>query len=157
MAKGFVPAVPPTFKPKLVWHRDTKEAFLRSLTGTEDQACIRVPWPLTSSGYTSVRVDGENHYAHRFVCILAHGDPPTNTALATHSCGNGRLGCVNPNHLIWGTHKSNSFDVAVHGLQRDADYLLREHLARSEAAKTRQFIPSFTPNNMDDKHLSDLT
>ncbi len=53
--------------------------------------------------------------AHRYMCILAHGEPPFPNALAIHSCGKGHEGCVNPNHLRWATHKENADDKEAHG------------------------------------------
>lgn len=49
------------------------------------------------------------------MCILAHGEPPLENSFATHSCGNGDEGCVNPQHLRWGTHQTNMDDMRLHG------------------------------------------
>lgn len=54
-------------------------------------------------------------YAHRFMCELAHGAPPTPRHQAAHSCGRGHDGCVNPRHLSWKTHGENQLDRRLHG------------------------------------------
>jgi hypothetical protein len=45
--------------------------------------------------------------AHRAMCRLIHGNPPTPKHQAAHSCGNGRRGCVHPGHLRWATDAEN--------------------------------------------------
>ena len=60
-------------------------------------------------------LNGKLEYAHRFMCQLVHGDPPTDKHQAAHSCGNGHLGCVNPKHLTWKTPEANQQDKREHG------------------------------------------
>jgi len=60
---------------------------------------------------------GERYYAHRFMCELVHGRAPTKHHQAAHSCGNGHLGCVNPNHISWKTRSGNQLDCRQHGTQ----------------------------------------
>jgi hypothetical protein len=60
---------------------------------------------------------GERYYAHRFMCELVHGQAPTKHHQAAHSCGNGHLGCVNPNHISWKTRSGNQLDCRQHGTQ----------------------------------------
>jgi hypothetical protein len=62
---------------------------------------------------------GDTLYAHRLMCQLAHGDPPTPDHIAAHSCGRGHEGCVNPNHLSWKTYSENELDKRVHGTTRN--------------------------------------
>lgn len=52
--------------------------------------------------------------AHRVMCILVHGDPPSDMHEAAHLCGKGGEGCVHPGHLIWATHKENGEHEAWH-------------------------------------------
>ena len=51
--------------------------------------------------------------AHRPMCILAHGSPPSPIYEAAHSCGN--RSCVNKRHLRWATPKENKGDELIHG------------------------------------------
>ena len=81
-----------------------------------------LPWPFSGNhkGYGQVSYGGKVSKAHRVMCILAHGFPPTLKHQASHSCGNGHLGCVNPRHLSWQTNSQNQLDRRRHGTtQRD--------------------------------------
>lgn len=73
-------------------------------------------WPYARSvGYGQLRVDGKHIRAHRYICELVHGAPPTPEHEAAHSCGNGDDGCIAPGHLDWKTHAENEADKLVHG------------------------------------------
>ena len=50
-----------------------------------------------------------------FRSILAHGEPPTPSYEAAHTCGKGHLGCTNPRHLRWATRSENHMDKNLHG------------------------------------------
>ena len=78
-------------------------------------ACLK--WPFgrrKAKGYGSVTFRGVSTAAHRVMCILAHGEPPTSKHAAAHSCGMGHEGCVNPKHLRWATSKENAADAVMH-------------------------------------------
>lgn len=72
-------------------------------------------WPFAETGYARLSVDGVGIGAHRYVCMLTHGQPPTEDSVAAHSCGKGQLGCVNPHHLRWATQQENMQDAISHG------------------------------------------
>lgn len=90
-------------------------AFLRSLVGHHGDECV--PWPFSKNhkGYGLLGVDGKTCKANRIMCELEHGPPPTPKHQATHSCGNGHEGCVNPLHLEWKTNRDNQLDRFDHG------------------------------------------
>ncbi len=78
-------------------------------------ACVVWPFGKGSSGrYGAVFFDGRVRGAHRVMCELKHGKPPSPGHLAAHSCGNGRDGCVNPKHLRWATITENGEDRRRH-------------------------------------------
>ncbi len=79
-----------------------------------------LPWPYgrDSKGYGFVVEDGTFTGAHRRVCEEVNGPPPSPSHHAAHSCGNGRLGCVTPNHLRWATPKENVAEAISHGTFR---------------------------------------
>jgi DNA-binding transcriptional regulator YiaG len=88
-------------------------AFLRALIGHSGDACIT--WPLSRQrGYAIVGLNGKIFKAHRLMCELAHGAPPSPDYEAAHSCGRGHHGCVNPNHLSWKTRAENQQDRRRH-------------------------------------------
>lgn len=77
-----------------------------------------VLWPFASRdehGRPQITYKGKKMKAHRVMCLLAHGKPPRGKPSALHSCGNGHLACINPNHLYWGTQLANMKDAKEHG------------------------------------------
>lgn len=76
-----------------------------------------LPWPFADSGfgYGCIRLDGRSVFAHRAMCILAHGEPPSPRSEASHRCGNGHLKCVNPRHLRWTSRSQNIRERTKHG------------------------------------------
>lgn len=92
--------------------------FLREAADYTGDDCVTWPFSTNGMGYGVFAYLGENHYAHRFVCELAHGAPPTDGHQAAHSCGNGHNGCVTPSHLSWKTNSENQLDRREHGTLR---------------------------------------
>src|SRR5690242_7424471 len=82
------------------------------------EECLIWPSYRNALGYAQVWCDGKTQLAHRIMCRLAHGQPPTATHQAAHNCGNGRLACVNPVHLSWKTNSENQKDRRRHGTHR---------------------------------------
>ncbi|TGU44636.1 hypothetical protein EN788_22225 [Mesorhizobium sp. M2D.F.Ca.ET.145.01.1.1] len=80
--------------------------------------CLRWPFSGNGVGYGKLYYDGKNQYAHRLACQVRNGPAPTPGHEVAHSCGNGHLGCVNPNHLSWKTHTENLADKIAHGTTR---------------------------------------
>ena len=83
--------------------------------------CLKWPYATGSNGYGHIKVNGKTMDAHRFMCISAHGDPPSDRPVAAHFCGKGSFGCVNPNHLRWATAKENSADKKIHGTESQGE------------------------------------
>lgn len=79
------------------------------------EECLTWPFGKDGDGYGMVRVDGKTVAAHRYICELVHGPPPTPEHQAAHTCGNGHEGCVSPVHLLWKTPAENQADRLVHG------------------------------------------
>lgn len=78
--------------------------------------CLK--WPFggePKSGRGVLRFSGAKGWAHRLMCTLAHGEPPTPKHTAAHECGKGHEGCVNPKHMKWKTQAENNADCARHG------------------------------------------
>ena len=74
-------------------------------------------WPFASNrrGYPAVSINGRLWGVHRFFCEYRNGPPPSSLHQAAHTCGNGRIGCVNPLHVVWKTQKDNEADKIAHG------------------------------------------
>ncbi|WP_082582646.1 HNH endonuclease [Mesorhizobium sp. Root172] len=83
-----------------------------SFTGEE---CLIWPYSGNGAGYGTVSINGKNRYVHRMACEKANGPAPTPRHEAAHTCGRGKIGCVNPGHLVWKTHPENMKDSVDHG------------------------------------------
>lgn len=84
--------------------------------GYADEVCLI--WPFAKSvqrGYGRFSHNGVSHYAHRYMCELVNGLAPSPRHQASHTCGKGHKGCVNPRHLAWATNSENQRDRRRHG------------------------------------------
>lgn len=88
--------------------------WLRSKIRHSGDECL-MPDFVIKPDYWTVRIDGETRAAHRWMCEQVNGPPPAGDYEAAHSCGNGNIGCVNPNHLRWATPIENWADKVAHG------------------------------------------
>ena len=86
----------------------------------DKDSCLAWPFGRTSKGYGKIWVDGKTHLVSRLACAHAHGEAPTLTHEAAHSCGKGHEGCVNPHHLRWATRTENFADKIIHGTNTGA-------------------------------------
>lgn len=89
--------------------------WLHAHAGHEGDECLIWPYARMRNGYCTVDVDRKTTLAHRYICEIAHGAPPSKSHHAAHSCGNGHLGCLNQRHLRWATHAENEADKLLHG------------------------------------------
>ncbi|RVT93697.1 hypothetical protein [Sphingomonas crocodyli] len=81
--------------------------------------CLKWPFADRGNGYGCLNNEaGEFVGAHREMCRKAHGEPPSADHAALHSCGMGHEGCVNPQHLRWGTVTENAADRYEHGTMK---------------------------------------
>lgn len=78
--------------------------------------CLIWPFARKGCGYVSVGRDGV--LVHRLMCEDKNGPAPSDEYYATHKCGRGDQGCVNPNHLRWGTPSQNQIErFEQHGVK----------------------------------------
>lgn len=89
--------------------------WLVSLKDHQGDECITYPYSTVRNGYGVFSYEGRTLYAHRFLCELVNGPAPTLAHHASHSCGHGRQGCVNPRHLEWKTPSENHLERRKHG------------------------------------------
>ena len=89
------------------------ESFIWRHVGHHSQDCLIWPHSLCTAGYPSCMIGGKIMLAHRFMCQIAHGAPPTRNYHAAHSCGNRK--CINPEHLSWKTGSENQMDRPAQG------------------------------------------
>lgn len=82
----------------------------RSHSGDE---CVFVPAQAVGSP-ARVNFLGKVITASRYMCLLTHGAPKYEDAVARHACGNGHLSCINPRHIVWGDRGDNQSDANHH-------------------------------------------
>lgn len=104
-----------------------------------------LPWPFAKDSHVGRGMlgwNGKHYWAHRLMCILAHGEPPADKPQTAHSCGNGHLGCVNPRHLSWSNQSDNHKDRRKHGTAKtgigNRSRLTAEQVAKIRALKGKQ-------------------
>jgi hypothetical protein len=103
-------------------------------------------WPLFrhANGRGVVGLNGKTYRAHRMMCQLAHGEPPTPEHQAAHSCGNGHLGCANPKHLSWKTASENLMDCAAHGTHPKSRFGAKGQFDASQIEEIRELLKTRT-------------
>lgn len=89
--------------------------WLRAHIDHDGDDCLTWPYGLDDKGYAQVVCFDRIRKAHRVMCELVNGIPPTPKHQASHTCGNGSRGCVNPKHLEWKTNSENQRDRRKHG------------------------------------------
>lgn len=98
--------------------RRGKMDWIESNANYAGDDCISWGFSNCPHGRGLITENGLSMSAPRRMCIEAHGKPPTPHHQAAHSCGNGHMGCLNPNHLSWKTARENEADKRVHGTIR---------------------------------------
>lgn len=113
--------------------------WLQEFVGYEGLECLKWPFYSSHDGRpNTVKYKGRQVNAARAMCILAHGNPPTPTHQAAHSCGKALEGCVNPQHLSWKTCAQNHEDKILHGtLIRGSQHRLAK-LSESQVMEIRE-------------------
>jgi len=102
--------------------------------------CLKWPFSTASQGRGTVQVSGKNYAASRYMCILAHGNPPDQSYHAAHTCGKGHEGCMNPRHLAWKTPKENQADKLIHGTLRRGTAIHTNKLTEDDVRQIRKMI-----------------
>lgn len=116
------------------------------------EECLIWPFARRSNGYGTVVYDGVYGSAHRVMCRLKNGPPPTDKHEAAHSCGNGSKGCVNPMHLTWKTSKENNADRILHGTSNRGERMGSSKLTSAQVLEIRS---AYVPRVMSYSKLAD--
>ncbi|WP_352842055.1 HNH endonuclease [Mesorhizobium sp. M0514] len=109
------------------------EWVVNSLERRTDE-CFSWPFARNSNGYCRLTFRGFNDYAHRVICLLRHGYPPSPKHEAAHSCGKGHEGCLNHEHLRWATRSANQQDRSLHQTDKRGS---RHHFAKVTEEQAR--------------------
>lgn len=120
------------------------EKWLRDHVNHDGLECLIFPFGLEAPRYRTARLAGKKMEAHRAMCVLVHGEPPTKDHHAAHGCGNGHLGCVHPKHLRWATPKENQGDMVAHGTSPQGTRNAQAKLSEADVRKIRSLIGNMT-------------
>ena len=87
-------------------------------SGPQDPSTGCVPWiKSTTDGYGTLRYKGTTLRTHRASLELKLGRPLGDGEESRHTCDN--RSCVNPDHLVPGTHQDNMRDMVERGRARN--------------------------------------
>lgn len=114
-----------------------KYVFEVAIPYCEDDCLI---WPFASKtvrGYATVSWNGKAKEVHRLVCEIVRGPSPGKIFQASHECGKGHLGCVNPRHLFWKTRKENDRDKVRHGTRLRGEAITSSKLNERQVREIR--------------------
>lgn len=88
---------------------------------------------INAMGYGVFRYHGKLHKAHRLAWRFVHGELLPADKIARHACDNPR--CINPAHIVPGTHAENTADKIQRGRRRTARG--RSHMTPAQVADAR--------------------
>ncbi len=129
----------------------TKEWLLAHRDYPHKDWCL--VWPFyrdrrEGRGIVDATEEGESKLAHRVMCEMVNGPPPPDKPQATHSCGNGHEGCVNPNHLLWGNNSDNQHQRYEHGRANSHTQGNRSRFTAEQIEKMRSQWGEFTQERL---------
>lgn len=125
--------------------------YRETVAGYAGDDCLTWPYGTNGVGYGYLRVNGTRHYVHRYACEQVNGPPPTPEHEASHSCGKGHLGCVNPKHLEWKTSRQNQADRIAHGTHISGELHGRSKLTAEQVRTIRELA-----GTMPDRAIGEL-
>lgn len=116
----------------------------------EGDDCLIWPFAKFSNGYAQVSIGKPKKklLAHRLICRRVHGQPPTPAHEAAHSCGQGGIGCVTPNHLRWALHVDNEADKLRHGTLARGEKNGRHKLTERDVQQIRMLSGMLSQRNI---------
>jgi hypothetical protein len=123
------------------------QKWLDDHAGYKGDGCLI--WPFSGPrGYGHFKCNGKRSYAHRYMCTLIHGDPPSDKHQASHSCGRGHEGCVHPLHLSWKTQSENQLDRRIHGTTKRNGNGWAGKVTIAQAEEIRRLAPKKTQDEL---------
>lgn len=106
--------------------------------------CLVFPFKRDDRGRARVAAGHQSgeRIVSRIMCRHKNGAPKGGMDMATHSCGNAHLGCVNPSHLRWGNQDSNMSDMIAHGRSTRGEKGSRAKLTEKKVRHIRSSLDS---------------
>lgn len=132
--------------------------LLRSANGSVEQwvqqhleydgdGCLT--WPFATGRDGRGRINNPDYpQAHRYICFLVNGPPPSDIHEAAHNCGKGHEGCVHPKHLRWATPVENAADRVLHGTQSSGETHHSAKLTQEQVDQIREWGPLLTQREL---------
>ena len=118
--------------------RGSQVPWLHAHVDHAGDECLKWPFAFHRDGRGQVTINGRTLQAHRVMCELRNGPPPTPSHEAAHSCGKGHEGCVHPGHLGWKTRQQNVDDTIVHGTRLRGEQVPTAKLTEAEVLEIRR-------------------
>jgi len=112
--------------------------FIQEALNYDGNDCLI--WPFSFTRKPKVKINKKNVLVCRLICEIKYGKPPTDKYDAAHSCGKGKEGCVNPNHLRWATKEENEADKIIHGTTNRGERHGLSKLTKKEVVEIKKYI-----------------
>lgn len=113
--------------------------------------CLIWPFYRNENGYACCDAKLGSGFAPRVLCAMAHGEPPSPDHEASHSCGNGNLGCMNQKHLRWLTHAENMEETLIHGTHNRGERNGQSTLTEEQVRRIRYLSGILTQQEIADR------
>ncbi|RVG89029.1 hypothetical protein [Sinorhizobium meliloti] len=137
-------------------HHGEPMAFLLDALHANSRDCIIWPFSRSDKGYAriSVKKDGRRRMAlaSNVICELVHGAAPTPDHEAAHSCGNGHLACVHPDHVRWKMHAENMAEMMEHGRSTRGEKHALAKISEDTVRSIRREFPAVTKRQLSLKY-----
>lgn len=125
-------------------YKGSVPAWCAAHVGYASDSCLKWPFNREHGKQGIIRVAGHGIIASRYMCMLAHGNPPGPRHEAAHSCGKGHEGCVNPRHLRWALPVENCADMIEHGTRAYGQKNPMHRLTEEEVLTIRELSETMT-------------
>ena len=110
------------------------------LFNSSDSDCIESSRAKNSGGYPVIKFKGANRLLHRFIfCELNNLDVlDSHDFVVMHTCDN--PSCINPNHLVAGTHADNCNDKVNKNRQAKGSMIGISKLTENQVFSIKHFL-----------------
>ena len=111
---------------------------INTRTALSGSGCVEWTGYTAGSGYPEFRIGKQAFAAHRVSYEYFHGPIPEGL-MVRHTCDNKR--CINPSHLIVGTHQQNMDDMRERGRAKPGNRKLSDTDVRAMRSARKRGMP----------------